>query len=571
MKPKHYIIENVLLMQEWDYEKNNPLLLDPSTIGLKSQKKVWWKCSRGHSWLAMISNRSEHGRGCPYCAHQLPIPGETDLATLYPELAKEWHPTKNNIKPSEVMPGTHKKVWWKCSNGHEWKAEVKSRVTGVGCPYCSNKKVLAGYNDLATVNPELAREWHPTKNGQLKPTDVTSSSGIKVWWKCTKGHEWQSTVCNRAGGRGCPKCSDMLRTSFPEQAIFYYIKQVFPDAVNGYKEIFSSSMELDIFIPSLNVGIEYDGRVYHTDSKIQIRDSQKYKICKEHGILLIRIREMSNYVPLLLCDRKIEIPDASDKYLNWAINNLCYHLGKIVMPDVRKDRKEILAYLNLRNTSLASEYPIIASEWNYEANYPLVPENFPPHSNEKVSWKCRECGCVWEASIGDRTRPDSTGCPECAKKRAAKVRIRNRIEKYGSFAALYPELLQEWDYKRNIGVSPESLSPSSGKKVWWKCHKCDYRWEAAIDHRVRGRGCPYCTHRVVIPGINDIGTLKPELLKEWDYEKNAQIGLFPEQVSVGNGKKAFWKCPVCGNEWSAVIASRAKGHGCPNYRKHNSQ
>lgn len=100
-------------------------------------------------------------------------------------------------------------------------------------------------------------------------------------------------------------------------------------------------MELDIFIPSLNVGIEYDGRVYHTDSKIQIRDSQKYKICKEHGILLIRIREMSNYMPLLLCDRKIEIPDASDKYLNWAINNLCYHLGKNVMSDVRKDRKEI--------------------------------------------------------------------------------------------------------------------------------------------------------------------------------------------------------------------------------------
>ncbi|MBQ6059403.1 MAG: zinc-ribbon domain-containing protein, partial [Clostridia bacterium] len=124
-KPQHYIIENDALMQEWDYEKNNALNLYPSALGMRSHTKVWWKCSRGHSWCAMISNRSGHNRACPYCAHQLPIPGETDLATLYPELVKEWHPTKNGtLKPYEIMPGTHKKVWWKCDKGHEWQAEV---------------------------------------------------------------------------------------------------------------------------------------------------------------------------------------------------------------------------------------------------------------------------------------------------------------------------------------------------------------------------------------------------------------------------------------------------------------
>ena len=113
-------------------------------------------------------------------------------------------------------------------------------------------------------------------------------------------------------------------------------------------------MELDIYIPSIKVGIEYDGRVFHSSKSNKLRDARKYSICKSHGIKLIRIYEPTIYIPLLLCDHKIEIPDASDKYLNWAIYNLCIYLGKRVNPDVRKDRKQILEYLNIRKTSLAS-------------------------------------------------------------------------------------------------------------------------------------------------------------------------------------------------------------------------
>lgn len=125
-------------------------------------------------------------------------------------------------------------------------------------------------------------------------------------------------------------------------------------------------------------------------------------------IQLIRIREICKFTPLLLCDHKLEIPDASDKSLNWAINNLCYYLGKLVVPDVRKDRKQIMSYLNTRKTSLASEYPEIAAEWDYDTNYPLLPENFPPHSNERVSWVCKTCGRKWLqllVTAQERTKP----------------------------------------------------------------------------------------------------------------------------------------------------------------------
>ena len=132
------------------------------------------------------------------------------LSVANPELAKEWHPTLNgDLTPDMVTKGSNKKVWWKCKQGHEWQAAISSRSNGVGCPYCSNKKVLKGYNDLETTNPELAKEWHPIKNGTLKPEMVTRGNNKKVWWLCRQGHEWQARINNRTSSNhtGCPYCA----------------------------------------------------------------------------------------------------------------------------------------------------------------------------------------------------------------------------------------------------------------------------------------------------------------------------------------------------------------------------
>ena len=106
------------------------------------------------------------------------------LLVKYPDLAREWSYEKNNmILPEQVSVGSHKRVWWKCKQGHEWEAEIKSRVNGEGCPYCANKKVLEGYNDLQTFFPELVKEWNYDKN-KNKPSQYTRFSSKKVWWKC---------------------------------------------------------------------------------------------------------------------------------------------------------------------------------------------------------------------------------------------------------------------------------------------------------------------------------------------------------------------------------------------------
>ena len=198
-----------LVASQWNHEKNQPLTLD--TINSGSNKIVWWKnADCGHEWKMKVALRNDHV-ACSICDGYIILPGFNDLATLRPEIAAEWHPTKNNaITPQEVSVGSGKKVWWLGKDcGHEWESIIKNRtIRGDGCLCCAGRLVIAGVNDLATLKPELAAEWHPTKNGKLTPQTVSTGMGKKVWWLCASGHEWEAVICSRASGEHqCPFCS----------------------------------------------------------------------------------------------------------------------------------------------------------------------------------------------------------------------------------------------------------------------------------------------------------------------------------------------------------------------------
>ena len=208
-KETSLLFSNPKIAREWNYEKNGNL--KPEHFAANSHKKVWWKCCEGHEWQATIKDRND-GNGCPYCSSKKVLKGYNDLQTVNPTLAMEWNYEKNDgVTPADVMPNSNKKVWWECSKGHEWQASIADRNQGRGCPYCAGKKVLKGYNDLQTVNPTLAREWHYEKNNGFTPVDITPNSHKKVWWKCSNGHEWQAIIGNRHKGNGCPICAKEKR------------------------------------------------------------------------------------------------------------------------------------------------------------------------------------------------------------------------------------------------------------------------------------------------------------------------------------------------------------------------
>lgn len=189
--------------------------LSPVEVTAGSHKKVWWICSKGHEWEALIGSVVMDGCGCPYCAGKRAIPGETDLATLRPDLMEWWDYEKNTLNPREVTVASHDKAWWKCELGHSWQAVVFSRTreNAAGCPYCTGRKVLPGFNDLATLKPKVADEWYQTLNGQLRPEEVSVGSNKKVWWKCRAGHVWKAAIYSRTRkkGAGCPVCTGVVK------------------------------------------------------------------------------------------------------------------------------------------------------------------------------------------------------------------------------------------------------------------------------------------------------------------------------------------------------------------------
>ena len=532
---------NPSLAKEWNYEKNNNLV--PSDVMPNSNKKIWWKCNTGHEWQATIASRNS-GNGCPYCSGRTAIKGINDLQTINPDLAKEWNYEKNgDLSPTEVTIHSNKKVWWKCSKGHEWKIAINNRSNGNGCPYCSGRFAIKNINDLQTINPTLAKEWNYEKNYGLTPIDVLPNSEKKVWWKCNKGHEWQATIASRSGGAGCPTCHSERNTSLPEYALEYYLIKSGFDVIHPYKEL---GYELDIYIPSKKIAIEYDGSFWHKNKTK--KDLEKNAKSKKHGIKLYRIREGL----ASLNDSSIDyVIQENQKDLQEVLKKIFSEITRIdVDVNLKRDNIEIenLREHTEKENSLLFSNPALAREWNHEKNGKLKPESFSVNSGKKVWWICKK-GHEWQATIKDRNNGNE--CPYCSNKKVMKD--------YNDLLTLNPSLGKEWNYEKNNGLTSADVFPNSSKKVWWKCGK-GHEWQATIASRNKGSGCPYCSGRYAVRGENDLQTVNPSLANEWNYEKNT--GLTPMDVLPNSHNKVWWRC-VQSHEWQASIKDRNNGRGCP--------
>ncbi|WP_319733282.1 zinc-ribbon domain-containing protein [Streptomyces sp. MB09-01] len=225
------------LVAEWHPGLNGSLR--PEDVGPGSHRKTHWRCGTcGHVWTAAIAERtgsgSRAGTGCPPCSlgrrgqtRRRPPAGQS-FADLAPDLAREWHPTRNApFTPADVRPGTPRpKRWWKCDAGHEWLATVASRVAqGRGCGFCAGQRATPERN-LAVADPNMAATWHPRLNGALRPTDVLPASGRTVHWLCENGHTWKQQVSNRVRSRHCGECagrrvtrSNNLAAKHPDLAV----------------------------------------------------------------------------------------------------------------------------------------------------------------------------------------------------------------------------------------------------------------------------------------------------------------------------------------------------------------
>lgn len=417
---------------EWHPTKNNSL--KPNDIIAGSAKLIWWECKEdaNHIWESKCYSRTTLNSGCPYCTNKK-VDQSNCLSKTDPQLITMWHPSKNiGLTPNDVTRKSGKLVWWICpaANDHEWKANIANMTLASeknsefrGCPFCKGLKITLS-NCLATVNAELANEWHPTRNNLLTPFDVYHGSHEKVWWKCpvAEDHEWKAQLKSRAYGNNCPMCRGSI-----------------------------------------------------------------------------------------------------------IVNSNC----------------------------LATKSPELIKQWHPIKNFPLTPYTIHFGSTKKITWQCSlDENHIWKVAACNRV--NGSGCPFCTNSKVAESNC---------LANNYPSLVKEWDYTKNKDLSPFNVVAGSKKKVWWICQKdTTHSWDAEIRSRsIYKQGCPICLNKRVVLS-NCLATLRPELAEEWHQLKNEKT---PFDFVPGSMAKIWWICSINKNhEWQAMICDRAKKNsGCPHCLK----
>lgn len=338
------------LLKEWCYEENLPRTPENTSYG--SSEAVLWQCELGHQWKAKVYFRTSRETSCPFCSNKQVLPGWNDLATKYPDVAKEWNREKNGVlTPDKVLPGNHKKVWWICEKGHEWNASIKSRTEGCGCPVCANRVIIKGFNDLATTFPEVAAQWDYEKNGSLTPEDVVGGNKKRVWWKCEHGHSWEASISARTNlGSGCPVCCG--------------------------KKIVTGINDLQTLFPEISAQWDYEknGKFKPSEISPYTNNAFWWKCPLGHSY-------------------KSYLPSRVKK------NSGCpYCSGKRVLPGFN---------------DLATTHPDVAKQWHPTLNGDLTPQMVSRGSSRYAWWVCPE-GHVWKAVISSRTAKRPCGCPICS-------------------------------------------------------------------------------------------------------------------------------------------------------------
>lgn len=281
-----------------EWSKTNDL--GAHEVSHKSTSKFEWVCPVGHLYIKTVRARTSGGAECQYCKGQQRLIGFSDLGSTHPELGLEWDYVKNgDLKPEDFVKTSTQKVWWKCTEGHSYLTSPQSRTDSrnpAGCNVCSNRALHTGINDLATVRPIAVTEWHPVKNGDLKPDAILASYRQHVWWICQKGHQWSASPISRFSGgttSGCPVCQSKNFSSAAEKEIASILENLGEEIVRNHRKLLKGS-ELDIYLPKRNMAVEYNGLYWHSMDKNGMHKNyhrDKWLACKNEGVQLVQIWE----------------------------------------------------------------------------------------------------------------------------------------------------------------------------------------------------------------------------------------------------------------------------------------
>jgi DNA-directed RNA polymerase subunit RPC12/RpoP len=482
------------------------------------------------------------------------------LSIENPALAAQWDYSKNKgVTPDTVSAGSEYRAYWLCpEHKHSWNAFVYSRNQGRNCPYCSNQKLLVGFNDLLTVNPSLADEWDYENNNGLTPSDVLAGSTQHRAWKCIFGHTWTATAKKRHhDGQNCPYCHgnkvwvgfNDISTTHPAVAAEWNYGQ------NGKKrpEHYSIGADVKVWWRCNTCGHEWNAVIYSRKKcgcpacAGNILVVGKNDLRTVNSAVAAEWDEAKNY-PI----RAEDVAANDNRKFFWVCEFGHSYDSAVYSRNYGRgcpycaNRKLLKGFNDLQTRN-----PELAKEWDNEANAPLTAEDVISTSHDYAWWKCDK-GHTWRASIVNRSVL-GTECPYCTH------RIVSPSET--DLDTVRPDIAAAWDYERNYPLTPKQVTAWTNRKVWWLCEKCGLSYETAVASRLSADSCPHCHNKRVIPGVTDAATITPELEIEWDSTLNKDCDL--KNLQPFSHGLFWWTCQKCEHHWQSTIGSRTHGSQCP--------
>ena len=496
---------------------------DPSQVSAGSGRKLKWKCPIGHVYESMVANRV-NGSNCPICLGRQILIGYNDLLTTHPEVAQ----TLVDTDPTSISKGTKKSFKWTCSSGHIYQAVVSNRIAGHGCPYCSGNKVLAGFNDLATTNPDLASELR-----SHDPRTISKGSHTRMKWECSKGHIFENTPNARTNnGQNCQFCSGKqvlkgfndLGTTNPNLA---------SELVDANPEQISRGSGKSVTW-RCELGHEYSMSVNERSR------NRGCPICAGKRVLA-GFNDLQTSHPelakeLIGTDPK-SVSKGSGKKLRWRCE-----LG-------HEYTSAVASRTFGRGCPICAGDKILAGFNDLETTHPEIAKQLINGNPKEVSkgWEKRflwACPAGHSYSAPVKNRVANQNCPYCAGKAV--------LEGFNDLATTHPEIASEL-----VNGDPTKISKGSVKSYEWKC-SLGHLYKSKVNTRTTGPSCPYCSGNKVLAGFNDLLTTHPEIAKQL-------VDLDPTTLSRGSVTKAKWMCPN-NHTWITSPNSRlnhSAPSGCP--------
>lgn len=451
----------------------NPI--DLESVSYHSNIRVPWKCAQGHEWIASIATMAGNGGRCRTC----PEP-ETEHVAAVAHLAALWH-LDNADDPATVSVHSSVTYRWACPHGHTWQAITRRVAAGEGCPYCTpRRKLLPGFNDLATLRPDLAAQWSP--DNEKEPHEFTAGSPFRTAWQCPENseHRYTAEIKARAKGNGCPYCSGH---SF----------------IEGEGDL--ASLHPDI-------AALWDPENIDPASTVAPASNRKVGWVCAHG------HRWESKVQVVVNSRG-RCPTCAGSTISAGFNDL------------------------------ATLRPDLVAQW--AASNTADPHTIGLRSRVVAAWTCTE-GHEWHCPVWERA--DGATCRVCSGNEVCVG--------FNDLASLDPDLAAQWHSSNDR--SPEEVTRGSHYEAMWLCPNCDCDWKAKVAERaLSGQGCPFCAGKRVKVGFNDLATLRPDIAAEWSPANF----LTPTDVTVGSSRRIEWLCSK-GHTWSAVVAGRTRGRGCPH-------